>query len=89
MSYTMRVLCVAFSAACVFALLLLWLIGLDVVTEPAPLIVRAPEPCKRLSDLPMRKAYSADDINQLCEHQEFDSRFHARPTNPKRITRDE
>lgn len=89
MSYTMRVLCVAFSAACVFALLLLWLIGLDVVTEPAPLIVRAPEPCIQLSELRPRKTYQQSDIDRLCDRQARDERFHAKPTNPKRITRDE
>lgn len=84
MTYTTRVLCLALATAGATMFVGLWL-GIDMVPPPVAPEVRAPEPCKRLSDLPMRKAYSADDINQLCEHQEFDSRFHARPTNPKRV----
>lgn len=84
MSYTTRVLCVALSAACISALLLLWLIGLDVVTEPAPLIVRAPEPCIQLSELRPRKTYQQSDIDRLCDRQARDERFHS-PTNPKRV----
>lgn len=87
MTYTNRVLCVALATAGAMMFVGLWL-GIDMVPPPAAPIVQAPEPCKRLADLPMRKAYSESDINSLCEHQEFDSRFHA-PTNPKRITRDE
>ena len=85
MTYTTRVLCVGLAAACAAAFLLLWLVGLDVVTEPAPLIIRAPEPCIQLSDLPMRKAYRQSDIDRLCTHQQRDERFHANPTRPKRV----
>lgn len=85
MQYTTRVLCVGLTAACASAFLLLWLIGLDVVTEPAPLIIRAPEPCIQLSDLPMRKAYRQADIDRLCTYQQRDERFHTKPANPKRV----
>ena len=85
MTYTTRVLCVGLTAACASAFLLLWLIGLDVVTEPAPLIIRAPEPCIQLSDLPMRKAYRPEDFSRLCDVQRYDERFHAKPNNPKRV----
>ena len=85
MNYTARVLCVGLAAACASAFLLLWLIGLDAVTEPAPLIIRAPEPCIQLSDLPMRKAYRQSDLDRLCTHQQRDERFHAKPNNPKRV----
>lgn len=85
MTYTTRVLCVGIGAACASAFLLLWLIGLDAVTEPTPLIIREPEPCIQLSDLPMRKAYRQSDIDRLCTHQQRDERFHAKPNNPKRV----
>ena len=85
MNYTARVLCVGLAAACASAFLLLWLIGLDAVTAPAPLIIHAPEPCIQLSDLPMRKAYRQSDIDRLCTHQQRDERFHAKPNNPKRV----
>lgn len=85
MSYAARVLCVGLAAACASAFLLLWLIGLDAVTEPAPLIIRAPEPCIQLSDLPMRKAYRPEDFSRLCDRQRYDERFHAKPANPKRV----
>lgn len=83
MTYSHRVLCLALATAGATMFVGLWL-GIDMMPQPEAPIVQAPEPCKRLADLPMRKAYSADDINSLCEHQEFDSRFHA-PTNPKRV----
>ena len=85
MNYTARVLCVALATACAAAFLLLWLIGLDAVTEPTPLIIREPEPCIQLSDLPMRKAYRPEDFARLCDVQRYDERFHAKPTNPKRV----
>jgi len=85
MNYTARVLCVGLAAACASAFLLLWLIGLDAVTEPTPLIIREPEPCIQLSDLPMRKAYRQSDLDRLCTHQQRDERFHAKPNNPKRV----
>lgn len=85
MTYAARVMCVALATACAAAFLLLWLIGLDVVTEPTPRIIRAPEPCIQLSDLPMRKAYWQSDIDRLCTYQQRDERFHAKPNNPKRV----
>ena len=85
MRYATRLLCVALATACAAAFLLLWLVGLDVFTEPTPLIIRAPQPCIQLSDLPMRKAYRQSDIDRLCTHQQRDERFHAKPNNPKRV----
>lgn len=86
MSYATRALCVALSAACLTLFAGMWLIGLDLLTaEPAPVIVIAPEPCIQLADLPMRKAYRQSDLDRLCTHQQRDERFHAKPTNPKRV----
>ena len=85
MTYTIRLLCVALATACAAAFLLLWLIGLDIITAPEPIIVRAPEPCIQLSDLPMRKAYRQSDLDRLCTYQQRDERFHAKPNNPERV----
>ena len=83
MTYGHRVLCLALATAGATMFVGLWL-GIDMMPQRETPVIQAPEPCKQLSDFGVRKSYAPEDINQLCEHQEFDSRFHA-PTNPKRV----
>jgi len=84
MTYGHRVLCLALATAGATMFVGLWL-GIDMMPQREAPVIQAPEPCKQLSDLPMRKAYRQSDLDRLCTHQQRDERFHAKPNNPKRV----
>ena len=84
MTYGHRVLCLALATAGATMFVGLWL-GIDMMPQREAPVIQAPEPCKQLSDLPMRKAYRPEDFSRLCDVQRYDERFHAKPNNPKRV----
>ena len=84
MTYGHRVLCLALATAGATMFVGLWL-GIDMMPQRETPVIQAPEPCKQLADFGSRKSYTQHQINQLCERQDFDSRFHANTTRPKRV----
>lgn len=51
---------------------------MDPAPEPLPALVIKAEPCLQWADMPMRKAYTAEQIASLCIHQQHDERFHGK-----------